>query len=279
MGLDRDRDYRYCTGRSCVPVCKIWKAIGMDTGIIETKDLTKNYYNQMAVDHLTFHVREGEIFGFLGPNGAGKTTTLLMLMGLSQPSEGAGTICGLNITRDTREIKRLVGYLPENVGFYNDMDAIQSLRYIADLNEMDNRTVMDRIHETLKLVGLSDQATKKIEAYSRGMKQRLGIAEVLIKDPKIMFLDEPTLGLDPDGAIQLMELVRSLNRERSITVLLSSHDLYQVQKISDRVGIMVAGKMIVEGSIDDLAREKFGVGDEEYTLEEIYMKYFREVLS
>lgn len=251
----------------------------MDTGIIETKELTKYYNKQAAVDQLSFRVDEGEIFGFLGPNGAGKTTTLLMLMGLSQPSDGSGSICGLDITRNTKEIKRLVGYLPENVGFYNDMDAVQSLQYISELNEMYGDTIIDKINETLKLVGLYDQKTKKIEAYSRGMKQRLGIAEVLIKEPRLMFLDEPTLGLDPDGAIQIMELIQSLNKERKITILLSSHDLHQVQKISNKVGIMVDGKMIAEGAIDDLAKEKLGVGDEEYTLEEIYMKYFREGLS
>lgn len=251
----------------------------MDTGIIETKELTKYYNRQAAVDQLSFRVDEGEIFGFLGPNGAGKTTTLLMLMGLSQPSAGSGSICGLDITRNTKEIKRLVGYLPENVGFYNDMDAVQSLQYISELNEMNGDTISDKINETLELVGLDDQKTKKIEAYSRGMKQRLGIAEVLIKDPRLMFLDEPTLGLDPDGAIQIMELIQSLNKERKITILLSSHDLHQVQKISNRVGIMVGGKMIAEGAIDDLAKEKLGVGGKEYTLEEIYMKYFREGLS
>ncbi|MFC1863502.1 ABC transporter ATP-binding protein [Thermodesulfobacteriota bacterium] len=251
----------------------------MDTGIIETKELTKYYNKQVAVDNLSFRVDEGEIFGFLGPNGAGKTTTLLMLMGLSRPSKGSGRICGLDITRNTREIKRMIGYLPENVGFFNDMDAVQSLQYIAELNEMYGDTISDKIHDTLKLVGLYDQRTKKTEAYSRGMKQRLGIAEVLIKDPRLMFLDEPTLGLDPDGAIQIMDLIQSLNKEKKITILLSSHDLHQVQKISNKVGIMVEGKMIAEGSIDDLAREKFGVGDDEYTLEEIYMKYFREVLS
>ena len=113
--------------------------------------------------------------------------------------------------------------------------------------------------------------------YSRGMKQRLGIAEVLIKDPKVMFLDEPTLGLDPDGASKMIDLIQSLNRDRNITVLLSSHHLHQVQKISHRVGIMIRGKMVAVGSIDDLSKEKFGVGEKVYTLEEIYLKYFQEV--
>ena len=245
--------------------------------IIETSDLTKRYGRQTAVDHLSFQVEEGEIFGFLGPNGAGKTTTLLMLLGLSRPTEGSAKVCGLDPLREAREVKRSVGYLPENVGFYGDLDAVQSLRYIADLNGMERGEAESKIQETLKLVGLAGEAQKKVSAYSRGMNQRLGIAEVLIKDPKVLFLDEPTLGLDPDGALRLIDLIQSLNREKRITVLISSHNLYQVQKISHRVGIMINGEMVAEDSIEALAREKLGIGEETYTLEEIYMKYFQEV--
>jgi ABC-2 type transport system ATP-binding protein len=245
--------------------------------IIETSGLTKRYGRQTAVDHLSFQVEEGEIFGFLGPNGAGKTTTLLMLLGLSRPTEGSAKVCGLDPLREAREVKRFVGYLPENLGFYGDLDAVQSLRYIADLNGMERGEAEGKIQETLKLVGLAGDAQKKVSAYSRGMNQRLGIAEVLIKDPKVLFLDEPTLGLDPDGALRLIDLIQSLNRGKGITVLISSHNLYQVQKISHRVGIMINGEMVAEDSIEALAREKLGVGDETYTLEEIYMKYFQEV--
>jgi len=245
--------------------------------IIQTTALTKRYDHQTAVDHLDFQVVEGEVFGFLGPNGAGKTTTLLMLLGLSRPTEGTASVCGLDPERKAMEVKKIVGYLPENVGFYGDMDAVQSLRYIADLNRIPRTEAEDRIHEVLNLVGLSENGVKKVSAFSRGMKQRLGIAEVLLKEPKVMFLDEPTLGLDPDGAVRLIELIRSLNQERGITVLLSSHHLQQVQKISHRVGIMIKGRMVAEGSVEALAREKFGVGEEKFTLEEIYMKYFQEV--
>ncbi|MBW1888413.1 MAG: ABC transporter ATP-binding protein [Deltaproteobacteria bacterium] len=244
--------------------------------IIETTDLTKNYDRLMAVDHLSFRIEEGEIFGFLGPNGAGKTTTLLMLLGLTPPSGGTARVCGMDPVRKARDVKRLVGYLPENVGFYGDLDAVQSLNYIADLNDMDRDVAAEKIPEVLDVVGLSENAHKRVEEYSRGMKQRLGIAEVLLKDPKVMFLDEPTLGLDPDGARRVIELIQSLNQDRKITVLLSSHHLHQVQKISNRVGIMIKGKMVAEDSIEALAREKFGVGEERYTLEEIYMKYFQE---
>jgi ABC-2 type transport system ATP-binding protein len=245
--------------------------------IIETQELTKRYGRQTAVGNLTFQIEEGEIFGFLGPNGAGKTTTLLMLLGLSRPTEGSVKVCGLDPVREAREVKQFVGYLPENVGFYGDLDAVQSLQYIADLNGMERGEAGERIQEALKVVGLSSETGKKVGTYSRGMSQRLGVAEVLIKDPKVLFLDEPTLGLDPDGALRLIELIQSLNRDGKITVLLASHNLYQVQKICHRVGIMIKGKMVAEDSIEALAREKFGVGDEKYTLEEIYMKYFQEV--
>jgi ABC-2 type transport system ATP-binding protein len=247
-----------------------------DRKIIETLGLTKNYARQTAVDRLSFEVMGGEIFGFLGPNGAGKTTTLIMLLGLTPPSEGSAMVCGVDPVREARKVKRFVGYLPENVGFYGDMDAVQSLEYVARLNGMGHSEALEKIHNVLEVVGLSDDQRKKVGAYSRGMKQRLGIAEVLIKDPEVLFLDEPTLGLDPDGAVRIIELIQALNRERKITVLISSHNLYQVQKISHRVGIMMRGKMVAQGSIESLAREKFGVEEEKRALEEIYMKYFQE---
>jgi len=245
--------------------------------IIEMKDLSKVYNRQKAVDQVSFHIEEGEVFGFLGPNGAGKTTTLLMLMGLTRPTGGWARVCGLDPVREAKEVKALVGYLPENVGFYGDLDAVQSLEYIADLNGLVRREARDKIRDVLEVVGLKESMGKKVGAFSRGMRQRLGVAEVLLKDPKVMFLDEPTLGLDPDGAIRLIDLIQSLNQERNMTVLLSSHNLYQVQKISHRVGIMIGGKMVAEGSIETLGKEKLGVEGKAYSLEEIYMKYFQEV--
>ena len=244
--------------------------------IIETTDLTKSYDDLTAVDRLSFRIDEGEIFGFLGPNGAGKSTTLLMLLGLTRPSGGSARVCGMDPLRKARDVKRLVGYLPENVGFYGDLNAVESLNYIADLNDMDRDVASEKIPEVLEVVGLAEDTQKRVGDYSRGMKQRLGIAEVLLKDPKVMFLDEPTLGLDPDGSLRMIDLIQSLNHDRNITVLLSSHHLYQVQKISNRVGIMIKGKMVAEDSIEALGREKFGLGEEKYTLEEVYMKYFQE---
>ncbi len=246
--------------------------------VIETKELSKYYGSQAAVDSLTLQVQEGEIFGFLGPNGAGKTTTILMLLGLTEPSKGEARVCGFNPIREPLKVKRLVGYLPENMGFYRDMTARENLLYVARLNKIPNRDCSQKIVEVLEIVGLSQESEKKVGAFSRGMSQRLGIAEVLIKDPKICFLDEPTMGLDPDGAIRMIELIQSLSSDRKITMLISSHNLDQVQRISHRVGIMIKGKLVAMGPMADLAKEKkLGVGKEKYTLEEIYMKYFREV--
>jgi ABC-2 type transport system ATP-binding protein len=244
--------------------------------VIETKELTKYYGQQAAVDGLSITVQEGEIFGFLGPNGAGKTTIILMLLGLTEPSRGEATVCGFNPIREPLKVKRLVGYLPENVGFYRDMTARENLQYVARLNRIPDKTAPEKIDEALEIVGLSEDSAKKVGVFSRGMNQRLGIAEVLIKDPKICFLDEPTLGLDPDGAIRMIELIQDLSQERKITMLISSHNLDQVQRISHRVGIMIKGKLVAMGPMEDLAKEKLGVGKKKYTLEQVYMKYFHE---
>lgn len=244
--------------------------------VIETHALTKVYNGQVAVDQLTFDIREGEIFGFLGPNGAGKTTTLLMLLGLTEPTSGSARVLGHDPTREPINIKGMIGYLQENVGFYNELDARQTLQLIADLNRLPTDIAKERIERTLETVGLSDQAGKKVRAYSRGMRQRLGIAEILIKEPKIAFLDEPTLGLDPDATNRMMSLIEDICREKNMTVLLSSHLLHQAQKICHRVGIMIGGRMVACGPMDRLAKEKLGVGKDTYSLEEIYMKYFLE---
>jgi len=246
------------------------------SNVIETQELTKVYGEQVAVDHLNLKINPGEVFGFLGPNGAGKTTTLLMLLGLSEPTSGKAWVCGFDPTREPLKVKRLVGYLAENVGFYDDMNAIQNLLFISRLNGIPDDLASSKIKELLKIIDLEVDPKKKVGEYSRGMRQRLGIAEVLLKDPQVIFLDEPTLGLDPDGSLQMLELIRSLSRDKKITVFFSSHLLDQVQKISHRVGIMIKGHLVAVGRIEDLAKEKFGVGPESYTLEEVYMKYFKE---
>jgi ABC-2 type transport system ATP-binding protein len=245
--------------------------------VIRIEKLTKRYGTQVAVDNLSLDVAEGEIFGFLGPNGAGKTTTMLMLLGLTEPTAGTVRVCGYDPAREPLKVKEIIGYLPESVGFYEDMDARQNLRYIARLNRIPDSVSGPRIDHLLEVIDLAQEAGKKVGSYSKGMRQRLGIAEVLIKEPKVVFLDEPTIGLDPDGTNKMLDLIQGLSRERKITIFFSSHLLDQVQQISDRIGIMIKGKLVAAGSLDELAQRGLGLEEgEAYTLEEIYMKYFKE---
>jgi len=222
--------------------------------VIETTNLTKHYRDKVVVNELNLKVDQGEIFGFLGPNGAGKTTTILMLLGLSEPTQGHASVCGFNPTRQPIEVKKLVGYLPENPGFYEDMSARENLRYIARLNLISDDESNRSITNLLEQVGLAEDGDRLVNEFSRGMKQRLGIAEVLVKNPKVVILDEPTLGIDPDGATRILDLITGLSRDRGLTVLLSSHLLHQVQETCHRIGIIVKGRLIVQGALDQLGR-------------------------
>jgi ABC-2 type transport system ATP-binding protein len=224
------------------------------SAVVETKDLSKRYREILAVNSLSLTVEEGEIFGFLGPNGAGKTTTILMLLGLTEPTSGKVSVCGFNPTHQSLEVKKRVGYLPENPGFYDDISASENLLYMARLNRIPEDEARRRTTQVLDQVGLAEDGRRLVKEYSRGMKQRLGIAEVLVKNPQAIILDEPTLGIDPDGAIRILEMIKNLNREHGITVMLSSHQLQQVQEICNRVGIIVKGKLIVQGEMDELGK-------------------------
>jgi len=226
---------------------------------IETQDLTKSYDGVTVVDRLNLHVGENEVFGLLGPNGAGKTTTILMLLGLTEPASGTARVCGFNSTREPLKVKRLAGYLPENVGFYDNLTAAENLKFIADLNNISLVEAERRIGEVLEMVGLANERNMVVGKFSRGMRQRLGIADVLIKGPKVIFLDEPTSGLDPKGINQILDLIVSLPK-RGTTVLLSSHQLYQVQKVCQSIGILSKGRIVIEGSIDELGREALAGG-------------------
>ncbi|MBA7618646.1 Vitamin B12 import ATP-binding protein BtuD [subsurface metagenome] len=228
--------------------------------VVETVDLTKTYGNTTVVDKLNLRIEEGDIFGFLGPNGAGKTTTILMLLGLTEPTSGVARICGYNSTREPLKVKRLSGYVPEKVGFYEDLTAAYNLTYTARLNGFSEELVMKRVGEALDVVGLSEAVGQKVQEFSRGMKQRLAIADILIKMPKVAFLDEPTAGIDPEGVKEMLGLIARIAKERKMTVILSSHQLPQVQQICNCVGILIKGRMVVEGKLDQLGREPFGGG-------------------
>jgi ABC-2 type transport system ATP-binding protein len=246
---------------------------------IETQDLSKRYDGATVVDRLNLHVKENEVFGLLGPNGAGKTTTILMLLGLTEPASGSARVYGFSPTREPLKVKRLVGYLPEKVGFYENLTARENLRFIADLNNIGYAEANKRIDEVLEMVGLTDaelmeqvgsnqKKEKTVGKYSRGMKQRLGVADVLIKKPKVVFLDEPTAGLDPKGINQLLDLVAGLPK-MGTTVVLSSHQLYQVQRVCHSIGILSKGKMVIEGAIDKLGREALTGGRYQMEVETI----------
>ena len=226
---------------------------------VETEDLTKSYDGVTVVDHLNLRVTDNEIFGLLGPNGAGKTTTILMLLGLTEPSAGTAQVCGFNPTREPLKVKRLVGYMPEKVGFYDNLTARQNLDLIAELNNISYAESQRQIDQLLEAVGISEQAEMPVGKFSRGMKQRLGIADVLIKKPKIAILDEPTAGLDPEGINQILDLIANLSQKET-TVIMSSHRLYEVQRVCHSIGILSKGKMVIQGSIDELGREALAGG-------------------
>ena len=227
---------------------------------VETVDLTKTYDNTTVVNRLNLRIEEGDIFGFLGPNGAGKTTTILMLLGLTEPTSGIARICGYNSTREPLKVKRISGYVPERIGFYEDLTARHNLTYTARLNALSEEMVMKRVGESLDIVGLSEVANQRVLELSRGMKQRLAIADILIKMPRVAFLDEPTSGIDPEGVKEMLDMIARIAREQKMTVILSSHQLHQVQQICNRVGILVKGQIVVEGLLDQLGRDAFGGG-------------------
>jgi ABC-2 type transport system ATP-binding protein len=230
-----------------------------DTLTIEIKDLTKRYGKTTVVDHLNFSVRENEVFGLLGSNGAGKTTTILMMLGLTEPASGTVRVCGFDPNREPLKVKRIVGYLPETVGFYYNLTARENLEFIADLNNMSRAETKKRVDRVREMVGLTAERDVQTGKFSRGMKQRLGIADVLIKEPKLIILDEPTSGLDPQGINQLLDVIAGL-AATGTTVLLSSHQLYQVQRVCNSIGILSKGKMVIEGLIDELGREAMAGG-------------------
>lgn len=229
--------------------------------VIETRGLTKRYGRVVAVEDLNLAVEEGEVFGLLGPNGSGKTTTILMLLGLTEPTAGEARVLGLDPMREPLKVKARVGYLPDQVGFYGELTAWENLRYTARLLGLPEAEAKGRIEEVLRRMGLWEVRDRRVSAFSRGMRQRLGLAEVLLKRPRVAILDEPTLGLDPEAAREFLGLIKGLKAE-GITVLLSSHLLHQVQEICDRVGLFHKGRLALLGTVEALAQQVLGGGYE-----------------
>jgi ABC-2 type transport system ATP-binding protein len=224
----------------------------MSTPVIEARGLTKRYGTAVAVGGIDLTVKAGEILGLLGPNGAGKTTTILMLLGLTESSGGHVQILGKDPLRRPLEVKREVGYLPDTVGFYDAMTGRENLIYTARLAGMPRDLARTRIAEALQNVRLSDAADRPAGTYSRGMRQRLGIAELLMRDCRVVILDEPTSGLDPQSTRELLDLIMRLNRE-GMTILLSSHMLDVVQSICHRIALFNRGRIGFIGTIEELA--------------------------
>ena len=231
----------------------------MSDPVIAARGLTKRYKNAIVVDAINFDVGKGEIFGLLGPNGAGKTTTILMMLGLTEVSSGEVRVLGQDPVRSPLEVKRRVGYLPDSVGFYDQITAAENLSYTARLMGIGANERNSRIMGALERVRLAEVADKRVSTFSRGMRQRLGLAEILLKRAEIAILDEPTSGLDPQATHEFLEMIEGLKRE-GVTVLLSSHMLDQVQRVCDRVALFQGGKIVLLGKVTELAQQVLGGG-------------------
>ncbi|MCX6065417.1 MAG: ATP-binding cassette domain-containing protein [Chloroflexi bacterium] len=216
--------------------------------MIRVTELSKAFGERQAVDGLSFEARQGEVLGFLGPNGAGKTTTMRMLTGYMPPTSGSATIAGFDIVKESIEVRKRVGYLPETVPLYTDMTAFDYLKFMADLRHLPSAD--EAVTETLEMVGLLDRAEGYIGNLSKGMRQRIGLAQALIHKPEVLILDEPTIGLDPAQIIEVRNLIREIGRER--TVLLSTHILSEAQQLCNRILIINKGKIVVEDTPENL---------------------------
>lgn len=234
--------------------------------MLVTKHLKKQYGNFTAVEDLNLTVKEGAIFGFLGHNGAGKTTTISMLTTLILPTEGSATIAGLDVVKDNLEVRRMLGYLPECVMLYGDLTAYENLKYFGRLSGVPD--IENRIDETLELLQFTKWKNKKIRTYSKGMRQRIGIAQALLHKPKILFLDEPTSGLDPQGTKDMRDLLLAMNRKWGTTIFMNTHLLSEVTRICTDIGIISRGKLLLSDSLENIEKQFAG----EKSLEEIYFK-------
>ena len=223
---------------------------------ISIKNLTKLYGQQKAVDDISFEVKTGEILGFLGPNGAGKTTTMKAITGYLSFNKGDITVGNYSISENKEEVKKMIGYLPENNPLYLEMPIIEYLKYIAKLQNIRPDKINSRIQEMITVCGLTDEKHKKINELSKGYRQRVGLAQALIHDPDVLILDEPTTGLDPNQIVEIRELIKKIGREK--TVILSSHILAEVEATCDRILIINKGKIVANGTAEELRKAKKG---------------------
>jgi ABC-2 type transport system ATP-binding protein len=227
--------------------------------VIRAEGLAKRYGPTIAVERVDLEIHAGEIVGILGPNGSGKTTTILMLLGLTEPSAGRAVVAGFDPLREPLEVKRRVGYLPDQVGFYDRLSARDNLAYTARLMGLSRREFDARFAVALERVGLAEWARARVATFSRGMRQRLGLAEIMIKEPSVAILDEPTATLDPHSTQEFLAMIRGLKADGT-AVLLSSHHLDQVQSVCDRVALFANGRIVLSGNVTELARRILGGG-------------------
>jgi ABC-2 type transport system ATP-binding protein len=221
--------------------------------LIEVRDLVKRYGNHIAVDHLSFNVEKGQIYGFLGPNGAGKTTTMNIMTGYIGPSAGEVIINGHNILEEPEEAKRCIGYLPEQPPLYTDMTPSEYLNFAAELKGLNAEEVEESVEKVIKLTKIDDVKNRLIKNLSKGYKQRVGLAQAILGMPEILILDEPTVGLDPKQILEIRELIRSLSKEH--TIILSSHILSEVQEVCDHVLIIHRGRLMASGTPEELEKQ------------------------
>ena len=216
--------------------------------MIETKNLTKNFGNLTAVDDLNLTIQDGDIFGFIGPNGAGKTTTMRILVTLLEPTRGKASINGLDVSRHGKKVRRLVGYMPDFMGVYDDLKVFEYLEFFAAAFGIERKKRKSIVEGVLELTDLQSKRSVTVDSLSRGMQQRLGLARVLIHDPKVLILDEPASGLDPRARIEIRELLRELKRMGK-TIMISSHILSELEEICDHIGIIEHGRLVFSGQI------------------------------
>lgn len=221
---------------------------------IQVQALAKRYGSLTAVDQLTFDVKKGTVFGFLGPNGAGKTTTLKMLACLVRPDSGTAVVAGHDIPREEMAVRRSIGFVAESQGFYNRMTAAETLDYVGRLLALSGNQRRRRSDELLSRVGLRNRRDSYVGTFSKGMKQRLALAQALLGEPEVLLLDEPTLGLDPMGAKEMRDMILTLKQDRDVTIFLSSHMLADVEAICDEVGIIDHGRILAQDSVANLRR-------------------------
>lgn len=236
---------------------------------IETHDLSRRYGETLAVDSLTLAVERGEIFGFLGHNGAGKTTTVNLLTTLILPTSGRASVCGHDIVGENLAVRQCIGYVPENVRLYNDLTVAENLRFFAELSGVPS--IPRRITEVLMLLDRPDWHHKRVGSFSKGMRQRVGIAQALLHRPEVLFLDEPSSGLDPEASREVDELILRLNREFGMTVFMNTHMLDQVTRICTSIGIMNRGQLMLADSLENVM-SRFA---DDRSLEDIYLHFWR----